>query len=343
MGGGSDTSKNLLHNLEYYNCIPLLFQEIQSNLRNQFESNVKSIYDRTSRKIMQGYGNEQNVKAINGTMHFASNEIIPKNEQTMSRLIFMDLLKANFDYKKAIPFNKIRDELLSLILQDIIFFKNDFTIIEKLLDKNINLIENEKLKIDSRSVKNIAVAKTGLDVLIKISELKKEIFEEQEEFKELQANFTRYIKKYSDSVQTKDAFLLFIETFNEMLKQNCLEYNRDFKMTNNGELAIYLEGIAGTFKKVFKTINPSDVYIPGLKEIKDSSKKYNCSPFHNVTFKGKTKRSLLISPESTEEIKNYTFLLVEKYKKGYEQGNPTSNKPNEEVEKQAIEKAKAIL
>ena len=114
-------------------------------------------------------------------------------------------------------------------------------------------------------------------------------------------------------------------------------------MTNNGELAIYLEGIAGTFKKVFKTINPSDVYIPGLKEIKDSSKKYNCSPFHNVTFKGKTKRSLLISPESTEEIKNYTFLLVEKYKKGYEQGNPTSNKPNEEVEKQAIEKAKAIL
>jgi len=346
LGGGSDTSKNLLHNLEYYNCTPLLFQEVQDSLRKQFESNVKSIYDRTPRKIMQGYGNEQNVKAVNGTMHFASNEIIPKNEQTMSRLIFMDLLKSNFDYKKAIPFNKVRDELLSLILQDVIFLKNDFSVIENLLDKNISHIEAKKLKIDSRSIKNIAVAKTGFDVLFKISGLKKEIFEEKQEFKELKTNFTRYVKKYSDSVETKDAFLLFIETFNEMLKLNLVEYGRDYKITNHSELAIYLEGIAGTFKKTFKTINTNDVFIPGMKEIKDSSKKYNCSPSHSVNFQGKAKRSLVISPESTEEIRNYIFPLIEKYQKAYDQGNPIKNKtakPNEEVEKQAIEQAKAIL
>lgn len=132
---------------------------------------------------------------------------------------------------------------------------------------------------------------------------------------------------------------LFIETFNEMLKQNYLEYNRDFKLKENGELAIFLKGIAGTFKKVFKTINPSDIYIPGMKEINDSSKKHNCSPQQSVTFKNReSKRCLIIAPEPTEEMRNYTFILVEKYKKEYDQLNPTKA-----VKEESDKKAKAIL
>lgn len=48
---------------------------------------------------MKNFGEDQNLKAINATIHFASNDLLPTNEQTMTRLIFAEFKQDNFNYK----------------------------------------------------------------------------------------------------------------------------------------------------------------------------------------------------------------------------------------------------
>ena len=140
---------------------------------------------------MTGYGKSQDVKAINATVHFASNNMLPNNEQTMTRLVFSEFKQENFDFKKAIPFNAIRDDLLGLILPNILFYHNAPNYIEALLRKNflkIELIntESKTLNIDTRSMKNLAVAMSGIDLLFEIANLDTENC--SDDIKEMQDN-----------------------------------------------------------------------------------------------------------------------------------------------------------
>lgn len=61
---------------------------------------------------MKGYGKEQEVKAINSTIHFTSNDMLPNDEQTMSRLLFCEFKQNNFDFKKQFHSMKLEMTLL---------------------------------------------------------------------------------------------------------------------------------------------------------------------------------------------------------------------------------------
>lgn len=241
INGGNDTSKNVAHNMEFYNKIPLLYAEVEGTIKKQFSENVKSFYDRTSRKIMAGYGNDQNIKAINATVHFASNSMLPNNEQTMSRLIFSEFKQENFDFKKAIPFNAIRDDLIGLILPCILIYLNSQEYIQALLKRNylkIELVnaESKTLSIDTRSMKNISVAMTGIDLLFEAANL--EIDNCGDDVKEMQANLNEYLSRYAEVTATKDHFLTFIEILTEMFRQSRLNKDQDYIFNKKGLLFI---------------------------------------------------------------------------------------------------------
>jgi len=307
LSGGNDTSNNLMHNMEYYNKTPILFSEIETNIRKRFQENIKAIYDRTPRKIMKGYGQQQDVKAINGTVHFATNDMIPKNEQTMTRLIFTEFKQNNFDYKKAIPFNEIRNDLIGLLLPEILFYLNFPDIINKLLTKNISEIENSDLQIDTRSVKNLAVAWTGVNLLFLISGIN--ITKANSEIKQLFANYKTYLGKYAGVIETKDHFLTFMEILTELFRQEKPVIGQDFKLFDGG-LAIYLKPLMPSFREVLKRTGEPFEYIPEEKEIKHAAEKHDCKSNHNVDFLGKTRRALVI-PKDVDGV-DYIISMITK-------------------------------
>lgn len=295
ISGGNDTSKNVMHNMEHYNKTPLLYAEVEGSIKKQFPENIKAFYDRTPRKIMKGFGQEQDVKAINATIHFTSNDMLPNNEQTMSRLIFSEFKQDNFDFKKAIPFNAIRDDLIGLILPEILFYLNTPEYIQKLIDlnnKKIELIDmkSKTLSIDTRSRKNIAVAITGIDLLFNTANLNKEKCENN--IQQMQTNLVEYLEHYAEITETKDHFLTFMEILTEMFRQSKLTPNQDYIFNSKG-LAIYLKSIMPSFRQTLKSTSELSEYIPKISEIKNSAKKYGCSD-EVVNFKGKSQRSLVI-------------------------------------------------
>lgn len=298
ISGGNDTSNNLMHNMEYYSKTPVLFAEIETNLRKRFQENVKSIYDRVPRKLMKGYGEEQNIKAINGTVHFATNDMLPKNEQTMTRLIFAEFKQGNFNYKKAIPFNAIRDDLIGLILPELLFYLNSPELIQKIIQKNTLIIDELESKsstmgIDTRSKKNLAVAMTGIDLLFEISNI--DIEKADDNIKKFKENQIEFLKSYAKMIETKDHFITFMEILTQLFKQEKLIAGQEYKFIKGG-IAVYLKSIMPAFREMLKRTSEFDEYIPDEKEIKHASQKYGCTPDYNVNFNNKTRRTLLIPP-----------------------------------------------
>ena len=312
ISGGNDTSNNLMHNMEYYSKTPVLFAEIETNLRKRFQENVKSIYDRVLRKLMKGYGEEQNVKAINATVHFATNDMLPKNEQTMTRLIFAEFKQGNFNYKKAIPFNAIRDDLIGLILPELLFFLNAPELIQTMIHKNILLIDSlestsSTMGIDTRSKKNLAVAMTGIDLLFEISNI--DIKKADDNIKKMLENQKEFLKSYAKMIETKDHFLTFMEILTELFKQEKLLVGQEYKFVKGG-IAVYLKSIMPAFREMLKRTSEFDEYIPNEIEIKHASQKYGCIPDYNANFNKKTRRTLLIPPH-VEGMDYITSILLQ--------------------------------
>lgn len=310
LSGGNDTSNNLMHNMEYYNKTPILFSEIETNIRKRFQENVKAIYDRSPRKIMKGYGQQQDIKAINGTIHFATNDMLPKNEQTMTRLIFTEFKQNNFICEKAKPFNVIRNDLIALILPEILFYLNCPEYIDNLIHKNIlemELLEKEtsNLQIDNRSKNNLAVAKTGIDLLFEISGL--DIKKASNEIEQMQVNYKNFLVQYASLIETKDHFLAFMEILTELFRQEKAVQGQDYKFYDGG-LAIYLKPLMPVFREVLKRTGEQFEYIPTEKEIKHAAEKHGCKSNHNVDFSGETRRALVI-PKSVDGI-DYIISLI---------------------------------
>ncbi len=296
ISGGNDTSNNLLHNMEYYNKTPILFAEVERNLRKNFQENVKCIYDRVPRKIMKNFGEDQNLKAINATIHFASNDLLPTNEQTMTRLIFAEFKQDNFNYKKAIPFNAIRDDLVGLILPELLYYLNHPDYIQTLFNANIlklKLLESKSstMGIDTRSKKNLAVAMTGMNLLFNMSNL--DLEKADDNIKKMLENQTEFLKSYAKLIETKDHFLTFMEILAELFKQDKLNPGHDYKFVKGG-MAIYLKSIMPAFRETLKRTSEFNEYIPKETEIKHASEKYGCNPQYVVNLKGKSTRMLYI-------------------------------------------------
>lgn len=311
LSGGNDTSNNLMHNMEYYNRTPILFSEIEANIRKRFQENIKAIYDRSPRKIMQAWGQKQDIKAINGTIHFATNDMLPKNEQTMTRLIFTEFKQGNFNHKKAIPFNAIRDDLIGLILPEILFYLNSSEYIDSALKKNIlemelQEMESSGLGIDTRSKNNLAVAKVGMDLLFQVAGL--DLNKANDEIKQLQANYKVYLVQYAGLIETKDHFITFMEILTELFRQEKPVVGQDYKLIGNG-LAVYIKPLMLAFRDLLKRTGEPFEYTPTEKEIKHAAEKHGCKINHNVDFSGKTRRALVI-PKDVEGVDYIISIIV---------------------------------
>lgn len=120
LSSGNDTALNLLHNMEYYSSTPILYAEIEGYMRRNFEPTVKAVYDRNARKRMASYGQKQDIRAINATLNFASNDRAHRNPQTATRLVYTEFYKDDFNPQEASKINDIREKYLSCVLPKIL-------------------------------------------------------------------------------------------------------------------------------------------------------------------------------------------------------------------------------
>lgn len=306
LSSGNDTSYNLLHNTEYYNALPVLYAEIENNMRKGFETTVKAVYDRNSRKRMTDFGKKQDVRAVNATLHFASNDRAHKNPQTATRLVYTEFYKDNFYPKEASKLNHIRDKYISCILPEILKFYKEKEFLFNEFDKNVHSIKNIYLDVDSRCVNNIAIAKLGMDLLFKVAGFNEDFYE-SDECKTLNENFEKYVKSYDTTVHTQDCFEKFLDIFLILAKQNKINYGDEYVFNSkNKTISIYLKDIYPLFKKEYKQMEDYGSSIPHAADIKNYAKKRKHEVEKVVHFKkGKTNRCIQITVKDSDEFLNH--------------------------------------
>jgi len=294
---GNDTPKNLLHNLEYYSKIPVLIQETGKFLRDRIEDMlIKPVYDRTGRGLMFS-GEEQNIKAINSTLIIASNDMIHRNLQTSSRLIFTDWKKDDFDKNKAKSFNSVRENILSAILPSILSIEPDEVL--QLLNCNMEAIEKQNFNIDTRSISNIALAKTGYDFIVKLTGLKANT----PALKTLQDKYSKFLENYNEAVSVKDSFEIFLEIFELLVRDEKIAKNIDWKLVNNDSyLAIHLKSVYPRFKEYFKRTHDNNFSIPSEKDIRNGAKKRGLEINYAAYFGSTTKKTVRIVMDNYEHL-----------------------------------------
>lgn len=307
LNGGNDTYLNLLHGLEYYNRIPVLYSEVEGGIRNKFEETVKSVYDRNSRKRQTSYNKSQDVTAVNATLFFGSNTIAHRNSQTSTRLLYTEFKKDNFDYRIAREFNNIRP-YASLILKEILGI-NPMMIMGYIQGAHFDL-EMMKTNIDQRSINNIAIARAGMRLLFNVAGI--DAILSLDGHKKLEENFISYINSYSESIEIKDLFDIFIEVFIMLVRDNKVIENVDFKlMDNNRYLAINIKGIYSNFSKYFKQSYESNIAIPSEKEIKIAVKAKGHDSNRNVKYGSFQCKSLSIDLESDESLSHIKPTIID--------------------------------
>lgn len=306
LSSGNDTSYNLLHNTEYYNSLPVLYAEIENNMRKGFETTVKAVYDRNNRKRMKDFGTKQDVRAVNATLHFASNDRAHKNPQTATRLVYTEFYKDNFDPKEASKLNKIRDNYISCVLPEILKFYKDKEFLLNEFERIIKAIKEICLDIDLRSVNNIAIAKLGMDLLLRVVGFNKDFYE-SEEYKILDENFSAYVKSYKTAVHTQDCFEKFLEIFLLLAKQNKINYGDEYIFNSkNKTISIYLKDVYPLFKKEYKQMEENNTSIPHAADIKNYAKKSGYEVEKVVHFKKeKRNRCIQVIVNDKDEFLNH--------------------------------------
>ena len=212
LSSGNDTALNLLHNMEYYRNIPLLYSEVEGYLQRNFEPTVKAVYDRNARRKMRDYAKNQDIKAVNATLNFASNNRTYRNPQTATRLVYTEFKKDDFIVEEAAKFNNIREQYLSCVLPEILKNYKDKKGLIKKLRANIKIIQNQNPKLDLRCVNNIAIAMVGTDLLFTAANFDKDYLQ-SDEIKLFQSNLENYTKAYQDMTHTEDVFEKFLRIF----------------------------------------------------------------------------------------------------------------------------------
>lgn len=303
---GNDTPKNILHVIEYYNKQPVLIQETGKQLRDRIEDFlIKPVYDRTGRGLMKS-GDEQDLKAVNSTLIVASNDIIHRNLQTSSRLVYTDWKKDNFNVPNAKKFNNIRDKYLSGLMQDILNINPDDIL--NLIDRNIKEIESNNFNIDTRSIVNIAIAKTGYDILFTLTGFNPELFNNNDVFKSLESNYIEFLKNYADTTALKDVFTEFIGIFEILVRDSKLIYNQDWKFKDNGDLAINMgnDTVYNRYKEYFRKINENIKGIPDIKSIKNEAKRQKFEE-KVLKFNGKDARCIVLNYDTCNDTMKNTI------------------------------------
>lgn len=281
LSSGNDTAMNLLHNMEYYKNIPILYAEVEGYMRKNFEATTKAVYDRNSRKRMTGYGKEQDVRAVNATLNFASNDRAHRNPQTATRLMYTEFYKNDFSPEEASKINQIREKYISCVLPKILKWYADKDTILKMLDNNTKIVLKHNANLDLRCVNNIAIAMCGMDILHHVANFSKD-FKEGKEIQTLKQNLESYIKSYQDITHTEDCFEKFMAIFLILAKSNKIQYGSEYVFNpQKNEISIYVDGVHPLFSKEFKQSEETGIPIPSAKDIRTQATKEPYIEYNN--------------------------------------------------------------
>ena len=308
LSSGNDTALNLLHNMEYYSSTPILYAEIEGYMRKNFETTVKDVYDRNARKRMTAFGKNQDIKAINATLNFASNDRAHRNPQTATRLVYTEFYKDDFNPQEASKINSIREKYLSCILPKILLRFNDKEKLYTDLKNKCKIIQEFNPNLDLRCVNNIAIAMLGMDYLLQVADFNVE-FKEGEEVKILSQNLEKYVKSHQAIIHTEDCFEKFMQIFLNLAKSDKIKFCGEYIFNENKrELSIYIEGTYQLFKKEYKQSEENGVYIPDSKDIRIQALKNEFITYKSKNFgNNKTKRAIIIQIPENDEFLNYIF------------------------------------
>lgn len=309
LSSGNDTAMNLLHNMEYYSSVPVLYAEIEGYMRKNFETTVKAVYDRNARKRMTGFGQKQDIRAVNGTLNFASNDRAHRNPQTATRLVYTEFYQDNFNPKEASKINNIREKYLSCILPEFLQKFNDIDKLHIDLKNKCEIINKLNPNLDLRCVNNIAIAMLGIDYLFQIAEFDKE-FIESEVVKLLNQNLEEYLKNHNDMIHTEDCFEKFMQIFFMLAKSRVLRNGIDYVLKPaDGTICIYLKGVYTQFRKQFKQSEDNGTFIPEIKDIQNMARKKGHKTGFSTNFGNTTKRALVVNIHGDEFLTDVYFEL----------------------------------
>ena len=330
LSSGNDTSTNVLHNMEYYKNIPLLHSEIEGYLRKNFEPIVKAVYDRNPRKKMTAYAKDQDVKAVNATLHFATNDRAHRNPQTATRLVYTEFKKDDFSVEEASKLNNIREKYLSCILPEILKSYKKPNHIHADLKLVIKRVCKLNPTLDLRFVNNVAIAMLGMDYLYYLANFDAS-FRQSEELKVLLANIENYVKSLQDLTHTEDVFEKFLRIFLPLAKSGRIQYGSEYVFNEKKkELSIYVNGVYQLFKKEFKQSEDNGVPIPDEKDITNQALKRPYIEKKSKNFgKKKSNRALVITIPETEETLLYILKELVSYQEDLEARENQKDRPIE--------------
>lgn len=236
--GGMDTTAGIIEDLENYVNIPLLIDEIELTGVEATKGLIKSVYGQTGRKKYNCKNN------INTTLFFNTNNKFLYDLEYKNRCIELTFSQVNFSPEEAEKFNPLQP-YLSCISQYII--ENiPYSEIKEMIqtEEKSHLLSSVK---DNRIKRNMAIAITGLKLLINLINSDTITFEHFED--NLKAYIAETITICDDNMNK------FIAVLKELLdfKRGRLIDEQDYRIDKDG-IHILVGKSNETFKNHFKNI-----------------------------------------------------------------------------------------
>lgn len=216
ISSGDSTILSMWQNLDNYNCIPVIYDEISRKVLgdNHFEGLIKSAYQGTNRDKISKIKT-----AINSTLIVSSNCPPPQKPEILNRLLLCNFEPRNFNLSKVIEFNDIRENYLSNLLPAIIKYEPGKVM--KLYKASKVYIKILGGNLDSRSIGNIAIAYTGYKVLIDIAK--------KSQPKAVTENLEKFVKNYGQSLKVDSPWEEFINALPQLARDKAIKVGKDYK------------------------------------------------------------------------------------------------------------------
>lgn len=213
---GDSTVLSMWQNLDRYNCIPIIYDEISRRALNDpyFEGLIKSAF--------QGINRDKIVKvktSVNATLMVSSNFQPPQRPEILNRLLLCNFEPQKFKVSGVEDFNITRAKYLSNILPAIVKQKPD--IVMNLFNEQKEILMKLKPDLKIRCINNIAIAYTGYQILLNIAG--------QTQPKEVLESFENFVANYDKSLKVETPWEEFITALPILARNKAIKFNTDYK------------------------------------------------------------------------------------------------------------------
>lgn len=213
---GDSTVLSIWQNLDRYNCMPIIYDEISRRALNDhyFEGLIKSAF--------QGINRDKITKiktSVNATLMMSSNFQPPQRPEILNRLLLCNFEQQKFKIDEVVGFNEIREKYLSSLLPSIV--KQNPDNVMQIFNEKIELIRSLNAELKGRCINNIAIAYTGYQVLLNIAgEIQPD---------EVRKSFEKFISGYGEALKVETPWEEFISSLPILARNKAIIFNKDYK------------------------------------------------------------------------------------------------------------------